>query len=288
MPYRRNYRKRGPRPTRRTSRRRYTAKRPYTRPTKRMVTKRTSRRRILNISSKKKRNNVPPVNFNYQGLNPIVGPKVMGSDRVTFLLWRPTALTFDTDLTTDSARNAQTIFWRGIREHAEVVSNSGAAWRWRRIVFSTKVYLPGLISNVETSNGFPRAMIEMSGSDPITLRNQLEALIFQGQAGQDWVNVFHGKLDNNRIRVHFDRTRHLQSGNDRGKFYTFKQWIPLNKNMMYDDDERGKDESAQTFASQGIGGLGDVYVYDMFECTTSDASFQLSFNPQATLYWHER
>lgn len=255
---------------------------------KRMIARKTSRRRILNIASRKKRNNVPPVNFNYQGLNPIVGPKVMGSDRVTFLLWRPTALTFDTDLTTDSARNAQTIYWRGIREHAEVVTSSGAAWRWRRVIFSTKANIPNLVSNVETSNGWPRAMVEMSGDPPAPVRNQLESLIFQGQAGQDWSNVFHGKIDNKRVRVHYDKTRHLQSGNDRGKFYTFKQWIPLNKNMNYDDDERGKDESAQSYAAQGIGGLGDVYVYDMFECTTNDSTFQLSFNPMATLYWHEK
>lgn len=248
-----------------------------------------SRRKILNITSTKKRQNIPPVNFNYQGLNPSVGPKQMGSDRATFLLWRPTALTYDTDLTTNSARNAQTIFWRGIKEHAELQTQGGAAWRWRRIIFSCKgLNIPGLVSNVETSNGFPRALIELSGDPPANIRNQIEALIFQGAPGSDWSNVFNGKLDNNRIRVIYDKTRHLQSGNDRGKFYTFRTWIPLNKNMLYDDDERGKDKTAQTFATIGNQGMGDVYVYDMFECTTNDPSFQLAFNPQATLYWHEK
>ncbi|QCS35888.1 capsid protein [Capybara genomovirus 4] len=248
-----------------------------------------SKRRILNITSHKKRNNIPPVNFNYQGLNPVPGPKLMGSDRSTYLLWRPTALTFDTDLTTDSARNAQTIFWRGIKEHAEIQTLGGAAWRWRRIIFSVKgIVFPGLSGNVETSNGFPRAMIEMSGDPPAQIRNGLEALLFQGQASNDWNNVFNARVDTNRVKLLYDKTRHLQSGNDRGKFFTFKQWIPLNKNMVYDDDERGKDESGQSYASTGNKGMGDVYFYDMFDCTTNDSIFQLAFNPQATLYWHEK
>ncbi len=213
----------------------------------------------------------------------------MGSDRVTFLLWRPTALTFDDTIKTDSARNTQTIYWRGVKERLELQTLGGAAWRWRRIVFSCKsLAINNLVSNVETSNGFPRAMVEMSGDPPAPLRNQLEGFLFRGNAGSDWTNVFNAKVDNMRARIHYDKTRHLQSGNDRGKYYTFQQWISLNKNMTYDDDERGTNISEQSFASPGRFGLGDVYVYDMFECTTSDSSFQLAFNPQATLYWHEK
>lgn len=253
------------------------------------VMRRTSVRRILNISSRKKRNNIPPVNFNYLGQSPVTGSKTMGSDRITFLIWRPTALTYDSELTTETTRNAQTIYWRGVKERAEIATSSGAAWRWRRIVFEAKgLQVANLVTNVESSNGFGRAMVEMSGDPPGNIRNALQTILFQGVAGTDWTNVFNAKVDTRRVKLHTDRVRHLQSGNDRGRYYTFSQWMPFNKNMTYDDDEVGKDASDQSFASTGRTGMGDVYVYDMFECTTNDSTHQLNFNPQATLFWHEK
>lgn len=270
-------------------RRSYVGRRLSSRRTTKTVMKRTSRRRILNISSQKKKNNAQPVNFNYLGESPIPGSKVMGSDRTTYLLWRPTALTDDTDIYSSASRGAQQIYWRGIKERAEVGTSSGAAWRWRRIVFEAKsLNINGLISNVETSAGFNRAMVELSGDPPANLRNSLESFLFQGSVGVDWNTVFNAKVDNNRCRLLSDKVRHLQSGNDRGRFYTFRQWIPLNKTMVYNDDEVGDDKQSNTFASPGRKGMGDVYVYDMFQCLTSDAINTLNFNPQATLYWHER
>lgn len=213
----------------------------------------------------------------------------MGSDRTTYLLYRPTALTYDTDLDSTSARGNSKIYWRGVKERLELATQSGAAWRWRRIIFEVKnIPITGLVSNVETSAGFNRAMVEMSGDGPAPLRNSLEALIFQGAVGVDWQSVFNAKVDGNRVRVIADKMRHLQSGNDRGRFYTFREWIPMNKTMVYDDDEVGDDKASSSFASTGRSGMGDVYVYDMFQCLTTDAINQLSFFPQTTLYWHER
>lgn len=251
-----------------------------------------SRRTILNISSKKKRNAAPPVNFNYQGLSPTTGSKVMGSDRVSFLLWRPTALASYPDVETEASRNAQQVYWRGVKEQADLMTSSGAAWKWRRIIFEVKglaAEVPNVVSNVETSNGYPRAIVELSGDPPAVIRNGLERLIFQGVAPSDWSNVFNAKVDTNRVKLHYDKTRHLQSGNDRGRFYSFKQWMPFNKNFTYDDEERGTvEKDVSSFAALGRSGMGDVYVFDMFACQLNDDIHKLSFNPQATMYWHER
>lgn len=248
-----------------------------------------TRRQVLNISSIKKRNNIPPVSFNYQGASPVVGARIINSGDPTFFIWRPTALEFSTNSTSEAARTAQKVYWRGIKERCEILTATGVSWRWRRIIFSIKGTInTALVSNVLTSNGYPRAMIDLTGNPPASIRNSLEALMFQGIAPADWTSVFHAKVDNNRVKVHYDKLRHLNSGNEQGKWSTFHQWIPLNSNMTYDDEERGSDESAQSFATLGRQGMGDVYVYDMFECTTTGNTNQMSFNPQATLYWHER
>lgn len=248
-----------------------------------------SRRCILNISSKKKRNNIIPQNFTYLGASAGTGPKVMGSDRITFLISRPTALSYDETGASDFCRTSQTVFWRGIRESIDINIAGGAPWRWRRLVFECKGDpVDSLISNVETSTGYNRAMVELSGDPPASIRNQLESLLFQGAGGVDWASVFNAKVDTNRVKLHSDEFTSLRSGNDRGHYHKYKKWYPLNRNMHYFNDENGKDISSSSFASSTIGGMGDVFILDIFQCLQSSADFQLQFSPEATLYWHER
>lgn len=253
-----------------------------------------SRRRILNISSKKKRNTILPFNFNYQGVAEGPGAKDMGSDRITTLLTRPTALYYDEDAAYDHGRNSRTVYWRGIKEVIDVNVLGGTSWRWRRIVFEAKGLesaqsaLASLVSNVETSVGFPRAMIELSGDPPANIRNALEAVLFTGRGEVDWLSAFNARVDTNRVRLISDEFHVLRSGNDRGHFHQFKRWYPLNKNMHYSDDENGKDQTLSSHAAPGRSGMGDVFILDYFQAMEFASNFRIQFAPTSTLYWHEK
>lgn len=253
-----------------------------------------SKRQVLNIASKKKRNTILPHNFNHLGVSEGAGVKDIGSDRTTFLLSRPTALYYDEDAAYDHGRNSRTIYWRGIKEVIDVNVLGGTSWRWRRIVFEAKGLetaqsaLNSLVTNVETSVGFPRAIVEMSGDPPGSLRNALNAVLFTGRGEVDWLSEFNARVDANRVRVISDEFHTLRSGNDRGHFHQFKRWYPLNRNMTYNDDEDGKDQTKNAWAAPGRGGMGDVYIYDMFQPMEFAPNFRIQFAPTATLYWHEK
>lgn len=172
-----------------------------------------------------------------------------------------------------------------------ITTGSAASWRWRRIVFAAKGLqdaITGFVGNYETSNGWPRAIIDYSGADPSVTRNQWENFMFEGNAGQDWYSTFTAKVDTKRCTLLYDRTRIINSGNQSGRFAAYKLWHPINKNVVYANDEAGEGKSNQSTSVQSKAGLGDVYVIDMFSCASGNAADQLVFEPECTTYWHEK
>lgn len=190
-----------------------------------------------------------------------------------------------------AARTASTIFMRGIKERIIFRANTGTGWKWRRVVFATKGLfdvIPNLVSDLETSAGWTRAVVNLSGDSAATVRNALENVVWEGQAGQDWWSPYTAKVDKKRVTLLYDRTRMLQSGNDVAHYHSHNQWIPVNKNIVYDDEQRGGDESAFRYSALGKSGYGDVYVMDLFECASGQSTDLLQFEPQAAVYWHEK
>lgn len=170
-------------------------------------------------------------------------------------------------------------------------TNSGASWRWRRIVFAAKGLaqsIPGFYGNYETSNGWPRALIDYSGNGPATIRNEWENFMFEGAGLIDWYNVYTAKVDTKRCTLMYDKTRIIRSGNANGTFAQSKLWHPLNKNVVYNNDELGESKTNQTTSTLSKAGAGDVYIVDLLTCNTGSATDSIAFEPECTTYWHEK
>ncbi len=259
-----------------------------------MVLKKTSRKRILNITSRKKMNSMMPWQVNYNNSSNASGASTFpGNQRVT-ALWCATAMDRADPSNTENPiaiRTSSTIFMRGIKERVIFRANSGTGWKWRRVVFATKALrdqIPGLVSDIETSAGWSRAVVNLSGDSAAPVRNQLEGFLFEGSGGQDWWSVYTAKIDRKRVNLLYDKTRMLQSHNDVAHYHSHNQWIPINKNLVYDDAEVGSDESSLRYSVTSRMGFGDVYVLDLFECASGNSADLLQFEPQATSYWHEK
>lgn len=313
----------GTRPRRRTPyrRTRYAAKRPSYR--RRSTVRRRApmtRRRVLNISSRKKQDNMLPRSgtaFQNDGnIGPIVVPGNKQGGAVIAWICTARDMTDETDpdgtnVTMAATRTAQWCYMRGLKEKIDIYTNSPHTWYWRRIVFTYKgseLLFPqaqaanpdaGKLSRgslwSESSAGYERFMADLNRSDGVRpvdnvqLRDQLVEVLFKGQINRDWRTGRNAKVDNQRVRVMHDKTTMLRSGNDRGTAWMKKRWHPFNKSIMYNDDENGAAELSGYLSTSGRAGMGDVYVIDFIEAAPgASASDQLGFEPQATLYWHER
>lgn len=257
--------------------------------------RRTSRKRILNITSKKKVNDMMPWQVNYNNTSNAAGASTFnGTGRVT-TLWCATAMdrvsAEGTNEDPKAGRTSADIFLRGIKENTIFRANTGTGWKWRRIVFAVKglfSLVPGLVDSIETSAGWTRAVVNISGDSASAVRNNLEAIVFEGAGNLDWWSTFTAKVDRKRVRLLYDKTRMLQSHNDVAHYHSAKMWIPINKNVCYDDIQAGDDELTGKYSVTSKQGFGDVYVMDFFECASGQSTDLLQFEPQAAVYWHER
>lgn len=189
-------------------------------------------------------------------------------------------------------RTASTCYMRGLKECVQITTNSGKSWQWRRVCFTlkgkrlTQFEAAGRWLSLETSNGQMRVV---NDTNSVNIGLELTNLVFDGRVGSDWSNIFNAKTDQDKISVKYDRTRTISSGNSDGMIRNYKMWHPMNKNLNYDDDERGEEMDGSQYSTEGRQGMGDYYVVDFFTCVTGGTSSdQLIFNPEATLYWHEK
>lgn len=303
---RRTYRKSGPkrrssaRPSRYTGRtRRYTPKR------------RVSKRTILNMTSLKKRDNMLAYTnvtadtnnggATYRSDVPAILTGGQGVNAVRALLWCATAR--DNTISSSnvkgtrfdiSARTSTTPYMIGLKEAIEIQVSTGMPWQWRRICFTYKgpiglTYSTTQAIATETSNGYVRVVNDITGDAGGGQQYILFEKLFKGQNTVDWNDVMTAKVDNTRVTLKYDKTCTLSSGNEDGFIRKYNRWHPMRKTLVYNDDELGGGEAAQQLSTQGRAGMGDYYVLDLFRARTgSTASDQLSFRPEATLYWHER
>jgi len=190
-----------------------------------------------------------------------------------------------------ATRTASTCYIRGLKEVCELQVTTGLPWQWRRIVFCIR----GITANFNvggnfylanlTSNGYRRTVNEIFS----TGKTQLYDLLFAGFQGSDWNDPLIAKIDSLRVDLKYDRTRTIASGNEQGMIRAYKHWHPLNKNLVYDDDQVGADNSPFLFSVSDKRGMGDLMVVDIFRPRGgSTANDLLTYKPQATLYWHEK
>ena len=249
-----------------------------------------ARRRILSISSKKKQDTM------LSAFQPATGAPVFvnGVDIQGALpyhgLWCATArdLTSAGNLPGNySLRGSNVCYMRGLKERINFRTNNGSSWRWRRICFTVKGAQWGVPTELEVApQGWTRYLFDLANA--ATTLNYLQTLVFRGQSGLDWNDVFTAPIDTTRVTIMYDQVSTLNSGNDEGRFFQKKRWHPMNKNLVYSNDEAGDSMSADIKSTLGKPGMGDYYVYDILQCAEADNANVLRFNPEATLYWHEK
>lgn len=227
------------------------------------------------------------------GTGGATGPPTFPGNQNTQLLYCFTQRDMESgagDNTATSVRESVSIYARGLKERILMRTDTSVSWQWRRIVFSCKG-LGGIINTTRFGNetvtqGWTRTMLDLTGF--ATERNALESVLFRGSAGVDWNDVATAKPDTMRVSVHYDRTRILSSGNANGRYFKQSQWIPINKNIVYANDEVGEDMDSASLSTTAKAGAGDFFIWDLFTCSSGSTNDHLIFEPEATFYWHEK
>lgn len=145
----------------------------------------------------------------------------------------------------------------------------------------------------ETSNGYVRTMNQVGGNSGADPMYTLFGSLFKGQVNSDWMDPMTAPIDNTRVTIKYDKTVSLATNNEDGFIRNYKLYHPMNKTLVYDDDESGNTSAtgmnSSIYSVEGKAGMGDYYVMDLFRARQgSAATDQLAVRPVSTLYWHEK
>lgn len=258
------------------------------------------------MSSRKKRNGMLSwSNTSSTGASQTVasGPAYVNGTGTGFFLWNATANDLNTGggayntISQESQRTSTTCYMRGLSEHVRIQTSSGLPWFWRRICFTFRGTFPNASDSPtqaprtlqDTTNGIVRLWFNMDVNNTPNLRNQVDGIIFKGAKGVDWNDFIVAPVDTRRVSLKYDRTMCIRSGNAAGTVKESKMWHPMNKNLVYDDDESGDQEATSYLSVTSKAGMGDYYVLDLLQAGTGGGtSDQILLQANSTLYWHEK
>lgn len=209
-------------------------------------------------------------------------------------LWCATArekvinISTDATVSDESTRHSSVTYAKGLRERLSIQTNTAVPWTWRRIVFTmkgTQSYFTGYPLYLLASNGHGRPIQEVTG----TTLTSLTGLVFDGQANVDWRDTLDAKVDTSVITLKSDRTLIITPQTSSGAIRNFTRYYPLEKNLVYSEDEFGGQTTDGAFSVLGKQGMGDLLVYDIF-APRGGAAFtdQMTLDIQSTYYWHEK
>jgi len=199
---------------------------------------------------------------------------------------------------TTHGRNVTSTYARGYRERINIKLGAGGTWSWRRVVFAMKgpqirnFWIDNsLIPPIDgLQDEFGQTTVRALNTVESPILTQITTLLFEGVQNTDWYDPYTAKVDKTRVTLLYDRVRSFNPGNESGKIINIKQWLPINKNLVYDDDENAQGMTSIPYSTEGKPGIGDVYIWDMVRLESpaqaGTASFQ--FTPEGTWYWHER
>jgi len=263
-----------------------------------------TKRKMLNVSSEKKRDVMPSWSNYISGV-----PSTEGLSGATFtgiqnfmVVWSPTARgsTFASGLRGskfyEQLRTSVSTYAVGVKETIRIGTTGPVGWHWRRICFTMKgedLYtgdrdtfdLSDSPVAREVSDGMKRAVLV--SEDALDTRN----VIFKGQQNVDWTDVITAPIDTGRITPLYDKTRYIKSGNNAGQTRIVNLWHPMRKNIIYKEDQNGDSTNESYYSVEGKPGMGDYYICDFFRSAFilgEPTDTNLYFEPTATYYWHER
>lgn len=264
-----------------------------------------SKKKILNMTSRKKRNGMLSwSNTTATGANRAMtqGPAIVANTGA-FFVFAPTMQQLDAQSTipNQASRTATTCYMRGLSEHLRIQTSSGIPWFHRRICFTLKginpfqtvssLDTPGQPYNpyLDTTNGIERPWMNTQINNMTNTQQSMWGLLFKGTVGKDWDDLIIAPVDSSRVGIKFDKTWCIQSGNANGVVRERKLWHSMNKNVVYDDDENGDSEYGSYYSVDSKAGMGDYYVVDVIQPGTGATSSDLlQIGANSTMYWHEK
>lgn len=271
---------------------------------------RPTKKTLLNITSRKKRDtmmqwvNTNMANGNSDNMH--TGKAVVNGTTGGFFVWSPTARDFTTNTGTtpgvlidEATRTATTCFMRGLSERIDIQTTSAIPWRWRRICFTAKdptllaFNQSGAVTPYngwwETSQGVGRSWVNNFINATPTQNAVFVEVLFMGTFNNDWTDYYTAKVDTRRIDVKYDRTVVIQSGNQSGVMRKHHMWHSMNKNIVYDDEQRGAGMTGSAYSVQDKRGMGDYIIVDFIAPhDAASATDLISFQSNSTVYWHEK
>lgn len=272
-----------------------------------------SKKRLLNITSTKKRDNMlcytnstaaaQTGGTTYTSNAPAIVTGGRDYNNCAVFLWCATARdnTINNGATGAkgtffdvATRMSSKPYMVGLKEACEIQVNNGMPWQWRRICFTLKGPIGINVTSsfalaLESSNGWTRVANQVSDNTGSGDQYALYERLFRGQNTSDWNDPMTAKVDQSRVTLKYDKTISIASGNEQGLVRKYNRWHPMKKTLVYNDDELGGTEASSPFSTFGKAGMGDYYVVDLFRARNGAATTdQLSFRPEAVLYWHER
>lgn len=233
------------------------------------------------------------INGGLPGPNPAQYPMVWCA---TARNYEPTTAGGIATVGNQSTRTSQTCYMRGLKENIEIQVADGIPWQWRRICFAYRNLTTVLPNSTTAGSAFQSRAKFTSGYARVmnliptaALVDVFESIIFKGAKDQDWKDPMIAPLDRLRIDVKSDRTITIASGNDDGVIRKYSRWYPMNKNLVYGDDEFGGGFVQEEYSVSDRRGMGDYYICDYFAPRAGSAtSNRLRVSMNSTLYWHER
>jgi len=281
---------------RRFRRRRTTLKRKRTIRRRRTYrSSRTSKRYIRNVASDKKQD----ARLLFQNITTPANPPVLANTVVlngsTFYacLYCPTAMEANTSAkdVLHNYRSKPKIFARGYAERLNFSLTTGTPWVWRRICFTVKdadlwrenATLAPFYQ--ETSpNGFVRTFTQHNSTGA---GNYVSGKLFKGVFGRDWQSSLTAATENTFFDVKYDKTMVIRPQNEAGTYVSVKRWHPMNRTLIYAEDEDGSTELVSARSSTSRYSMGDYFIFDIFAAPEGGEDDDLTISLQGTIYWHE-
>lgn len=288
----RSYRRRG---NTRSSRRQTWGRGGYNRRRYGARRRRMTSRRVRDIASRKKYDTI----FGATSNEPSATGQATLVAGTNYYLWCPTWRQRRPSSTDEHVRANQEVYMRGIKDRVMVsatfslVHRRVCFWSHRRIEDAR----PFVMENPDVIDAPPYQRRNLVALYP-NLDEELFEYLFKGTVGFDYSenSRWDTPLDNKRLKVVYDHQYTItpnyapNEGAQFGKTLTRKFWHPINRKIMYDDDEEGADVSGSGWSANTPESLGNYYVLDIFstgqwiEGSTDTVG---TFMPESTTYWHE-
>jgi len=216
-----------------------------------------------------------------------------------YFMWCPTWRQRRTASTDEHVRANQEVFMRGIKDRIMVsatfslIHRRVCFWSHRRIDDAR----PFVFDNPDVIDAPSYQRRNLVALYP-NLDEEIFEYLFKGTVGFDYSenSRWDTPLDNKRVKVVYDKQYTITpnyaapDGAQFGKTLTRKLWHPINRKVLYDDDEEGADVNGSGWSAQTPESLGNYYVLDIFSTGQSieGSNDQVgTYMPESTTYWHE-